>query len=88
MNRSLKPSCFGNAVYNELHHFSDASEQGYGAVSYLRMINENGDIYCSFVLGKSRVTPLNTAKTSLIYWVFHMQYNGRCTEYYGALHQP
>ena len=29
-----------------------------------------------------------TAKTRLIYWVFHMQYNGWCTEYHGAFHQP
>eukprot|EP00112_Aurelia_sp_Birch-Aquarium-sp1_P012064 Seg2533.1 transcript_id=Seg2533.1/GoldUCD/mRNA.D3Y31 product="hypothetical protein" protein_id=Seg2533.1/GoldUCD/D3Y31 len=58
VDRCLKPSCFGTVVCNELHHFSDASEQGYGAVSYLRLINENGDIHCSFVLGKSRVTPV------------------------------
>ena len=58
VDRCVKPSCFGNVVCNELHHFSDASEQGYGAVSYLRMINKNGDIHCSFVVGKSRVTPL------------------------------
>lgn len=58
VDRCIKPSCFGNVVRNELHHFSDASERGYGAVSYLRLINENGDIHCSFILGKSRVTPL------------------------------
>ena len=42
----------------QLHHFSDASEYGYGAASYLRIVDNNGAIHCSFVLGKSRVTPL------------------------------
>ena len=58
MDRCLQPPGFGNVVCSELHHFSDASEQGYGAVSYLRSVNANGDIHCSFVLGKSRVTTL------------------------------
>ena len=58
VDRCLKSSCFGNVVYIELHHLCDASEQGFGAVSYLRSVNENGDTHCSFVLGKSRATPL------------------------------
>ena len=58
MDRCLKSACFGNVVYSELHHFCDASEQDYRAVSYLRSVNANGEIHCSFVLGKSRVTPL------------------------------
>ena len=48
----------GSAVMNQLHHFSDASEVGYGAVTYLRSVNKNGDVSCSFVLAKSRLTPL------------------------------
>lgn len=42
----------------KLHHFSNASEYGYSAASYLRIVDNNGAIHCSFVLGKSRVTPL------------------------------
>ena len=42
----------------ELHHFSDASNKGYGQCSYLRLTDEQGKIHCSFVVGKSRVTPL------------------------------
>ena len=42
----------------QLHHFSDASQEGYGAVSYLRIVNTRGDIHCSFVLEKSRLAPL------------------------------
>ena len=42
----------------EVHHFSDASEEGYGQCSYLRLINEFGTIHCSLLIGKSRVSPI------------------------------
>lgn len=42
----------------ELHHFSDASQSGYGQCSYLRLTNENDQVHCSLVMGKARVTPL------------------------------
>lgn len=45
---------------NELHHFSDASESGYGSVSYLRQVSYDERIHCSLVLGKARVTPLKS----------------------------
>ena len=35
IDRCFKLVYFGNVVRIELHHFSDASEQGFGAVSYL-----------------------------------------------------
>ena len=41
-----------------MHHFSDASEAGYGQASYLRMINENGDVHYCLIFGKSRVAPV------------------------------
>ena len=41
----------------ELHIFSDASSIAYGAVSYLR-ISRPDVIYCSFILGKSRLAPV------------------------------
>ena len=44
----------------ELHNFSDASEAGYGSVSYLRIAYPHGSIECSFVAGKSRNAPLKT----------------------------
>ncbi|CAC5383158.1 unnamed protein product [Mytilus coruscus] len=55
----LKPSGFGEIVAADLHHFADASEIGYGVVSYLRIEKEEGsNTYCSFITRKSRVTPL------------------------------
>ena len=41
-----------------MHHFSDASEEGYGQVSYLRLVDTKNKIHCVFVMGKSRVAPL------------------------------
>lgn len=42
----------------QLHHFSDASFDGYGVVSYLRLEDVNGGVHCSLVMAKSRVAPI------------------------------
>ena len=42
---------------DSLHHFSDASQDGYGQVTYLRILDEKGYIKCSLVMAKSRVAP-------------------------------
>ena len=57
IRRCYKPTGFGYIVEYTLHHFSDASETGYGQASYLRMINKNGDVHCCLIFGKSRVAP-------------------------------
>ena len=51
---------FWRAQFRQLHHFSDASEEGYGAVSYLCLTDALGNIACSILLGKARVAPLKT----------------------------
>ena len=61
--RCYKPSDF-EVKSSELHHFSDASESGYGSVSYLRQESHDERIHCSLVLGKARVTPLKTISIS------------------------
>ena len=57
------PRCFKPAITNsttryELHHFADASQDGYGVVTYLRVITLGIPVHCSFIMGKSRVAPL------------------------------
>ena len=42
----------------QLHHFSDASEKGYGQCSYLHMTDRNGQVYTSLVMSKARVSPI------------------------------
>ena len=48
---------FGKIVETSLYHFSDASEKGYGPCSCIRLVNDEGKIHCSLLVGKSRVTP-------------------------------
>ena len=48
-----------NEVKNtQLHHFSDASNEGYRTVWYLCFMDVNNKIHCSLVMGKSRVAPM------------------------------
>ena len=58
VSRCFKPEDFGEVETVKVHHFSDASESGFGAVSYVRSVNYEGKIHCSFAIGKSRVAPL------------------------------
>ena len=58
--RCLVPVEFEDSSSTQLHHFSDASQDGYGTVTYLRLVNDHGHIHCSFVLAKARVAPLKT----------------------------
>lgn len=58
VNRSFAPKDFGQIMALQLHHFCDASESGYGLVSYLRLSNIRGEVSVAFVTGKARVAPL------------------------------
>ena len=61
--RCIKPRMFGKIVETSLHHFSDTSEKGYGQCSYRRLVNDEGKIHCSLLVGKSRVTPKKFSST-------------------------
>ncbi|XP_043241053.1 uncharacterized protein LOC122391322 [Amphibalanus amphitrite] len=57
VSRSLSPAdC--KAVSRQLHHFADASERGYGTVSYIRLVDEEGKIRTYLLMSKARVAPL------------------------------
>lgn len=47
-----------NIVSYQLHHFNDASQAGYGAASYMRMIDTEVQVTCKFLLAMSRLAPL------------------------------
>ena len=49
LNRCIKPHHFGKNAKYQLHHFCDAAQHGYGAVSYIRLINEASEVYCTIV---------------------------------------
>ena len=56
--RCHKPNEFREIKTVKFLHFSDASQNGYGQCSYLRLIDSNDRIHCSLVMGESRVAPL------------------------------
>ena len=56
--RCHKPQEFDEVKKAELHHFSDACQNGYGQCSYIRLVDDKNRIHCSLVMAKSRVTPL------------------------------
>ena len=58
VSRCIKPPTLKGIVSTQLHMFADASECGYGAVSYLQFEDEEGNIHCSFMMAKSRVALL------------------------------
>lgn len=47
----------------QLIGFADASEKGYGAVVYLRIIHQDGRILVHFITAKSKVSPSKISKT-------------------------
>ncbi|KAK9513134.1 hypothetical protein VZT92_026696 [Zoarces viviparus] len=54
--RCFTPENFGKVLKVELHHFSDASSQGYGQCSYIRLVSED-KVHCALIMGKARVAP-------------------------------
>ena len=61
--RCYKPKDFGHSVRNEIHAFSDASQEAIGAAVYLRQLDERNEVNVSFLYGQSRVAP--TKPTSI-----------------------
>jgi hypothetical protein len=62
LEKNSVPRCYKSrdilASDAQLHLFSDGSELGYGACAYLRLVDTEGNVNCSLVLGKSRLAPL------------------------------
>ena len=60
IERSIIPEHFGDLQLIQLHHFADASEMSYGAVSYSRVVDVNNNVHCAFLFGKGRLAPIKT----------------------------
>ena len=54
------PRCLRSELVEKItsHTFTDASQQAYGAATYLRHVYEDGSVNCRLVVSKSRVAPL------------------------------
>ena len=59
--RTSKPLNAANR--GELHTFCDASNKAIGAVSYLKSVQDEGQVQVSFVLGKAKVSPTHVTTT-------------------------
>ena len=58
ISRCFKPPKFGRIKETSIHHFSDASDSGYGQASYLRLVSETGRINCCLLMGIAHVAPI------------------------------
>ncbi|KAI2646031.1 Glycine--tRNA ligase beta subunit [Labeo rohita] len=56
MPRCFIPENMGRIQKIELHNFSDASSDGYGQCSYIRIVADE-QVHCALVMGKARVAP-------------------------------
>ena len=65
MARCLNPENFGNVVSCNLHYLSVAWESGYGRSSYVRLLNESGQIHCTLLIEKSRDAPLSLSQSQV-----------------------
>ena len=48
----------------QLHHFSDVSESAYGALTYIRFLNDHGDVHISLIASKARLAPMKSTSIS------------------------
>lgn len=63
VSRCLVPDNFGSVRTAQMHHFCDASDIGYGTVSYLRLTSNSNRVHVTFLMGKARVAPLKLMTT-------------------------
>ena len=56
------PRCYfpkqAKIISTQLHGFSDASEDAYAGVVFLRMVDTEGNVHISLVMSKTRVSPI------------------------------
>ena len=55
VNRCFRLVGFGELKIVELHSFADASQEAYGAVCYLRLVDIHDRMHCTFLVGRSRL---------------------------------
>jgi Pao retrotransposon peptidase len=60
IDRCLQTCEFSETISKQLHHFCDASRDGYGTASYMRAIDSSGNISCQLLMAKSRFAPVKS----------------------------
>ena len=64
MKKGFKPPGFGKIACSSLRHFSDSSQDEYGQVSYIWLLDENGSIHCCLAMRKSKNQVLDLPRVS------------------------
>ncbi|KAK0133432.1 hypothetical protein N1851_031063 [Merluccius polli] len=49
VQRCFKDKGFGQMMHAHLHNFADASDHGYGTVSYIRLVNTNNNVHVYYL---------------------------------------
>ena len=60
VHRCYKPKDFGTIAMVQIHHFSDASKVGYGALFYLGFVDADSKVHRPLVMSKSHLAPLKS----------------------------
>ena len=58
ITRCIKPKNCSEVIHCSLHYFCNPCETCYGMSAYIRLINAEGVVHCSLLVGKSRVAQL------------------------------
>ena len=58
VKRAFKPIEFGSVRSCQLVHFADASQRAYGAVTYVRTVDDSNRVHCAFVAATSHLAPI------------------------------
>jgi hypothetical protein len=69
IDRCIKPAHLGQLKHVELHHFSDASLNGLGQCTYLRVVDIHDNVHCTLLSAKSRVAsikPITVPRSELM----------------------
>ena len=54
---------YSNGALTQIHGFCDASEKGYAAVIYSRIVDDNGKVHINLLTSKTKVAPLKNQMT-------------------------
>ena len=58
IDRCVKPCDFECPLTLQLHHFCDASQDGYGTASYVQSVDVQGRVGCRLLIAKCRLAPM------------------------------
>lgn len=63
ISRMFTPVSLNCVKEREVRVFSDASEKAISAVVYVRTTSDSADVHVGFVIGKSKIAPLQMTDT-------------------------